>query len=108
MMSEFEFKTEIESLEEPEDPDAELATVTYPGRGRRGCSVAVSDPGEVAYSDETGEPVDPDASYQKALGETAFAKLENPRANRQGPGEAWCGCAGSSHSGSARAGPKIG
>jgi len=43
--SEFEFETETEDLEEPddfEDPDAELATVTYQGKGRRGCSVAVS------------------------------------------------------------------
>src|ERR1035441_6846814 len=83
---------------------AELATVTCPGRGRYGCGVAVSlatpfaairsseyahfedgstwtpDPGEGAYSDEKGEPVDLAASYREAVGENAFAKLENLRA----------------------------
>jgi hypothetical protein len=105
--SEFEFQTEIEDLEEPddfEDPAAELATVTYQGKGWRGCSVAVSlaspfaavdfseyaqfengsdwtpDPGSVAYSDETGEPVDASASLRKAVGESAFAKAEKLRA----------------------------
>src|ERR1039457_1906916 len=97
---------QTEALEEPdpEAPDGELATVTYPGRGRYGCGVAVSlatpfaairfsehahfedgstwtpDPGEGAYSDEKGEPVDLDASYREAVGENAFAKLENLRA----------------------------
>ena len=104
--SEFEFETETENLEEPdpEDPDGELATVTCPGRGRYGCGVAVClatpfaairsseyahfedgstwtpDPGEGAYSDEKGEPVDLAASYREAVGENAFAKLENLRA----------------------------
>jgi len=103
--SEFEFETETESLEEPDplDPDGELATVTYPGKGRYGCSVAVSlatpfaavdfsdyaefedgststpDPDECAYSDKTGEPIDISASIRKALGESAFAKLQNLR-----------------------------
>jgi hypothetical protein len=104
---EFEFETETESLEEPEDPedpDGEVSTVTYPGKGRYGCSVAVSlatpfasvtfseyaqfedgststpDPGNVGYFDETGEPVDAVASYRKHLGESAFAKLEHLRA----------------------------
>jgi hypothetical protein len=105
--TEFEFQTETEDLEEPddfEDPDAELATVTYQGKGWYGCSVVISlatpfaavdlsdyaefengsnwtpDPGSVAYSDETGEPVDRAASLRKAVGESAFAKLENLRA----------------------------
>jgi len=105
--SEFEFQTETEDLEEPddfEDPDAELATVTYQGKGWYGCSVVISlatpfaavdlsdyaefengsnwtpHPGSVAYSDETGEPVDRAASLRKAVGESAFAKLENLRA----------------------------
>jgi hypothetical protein len=107
---EFEFETETESLEEPEDPedpedpDSEMETVTYPGTEWYGCSVAVSlaspfasvffseharfedgsirtpDPGDFAYSDETGERVDLAASYRKVLGESAFAKLENLRA----------------------------
>ena len=101
-----EFETETESLEEPDplDPGGELETVTYPGRGRYGCSVAISlaapfaavsfddyaqfedgsnfapDRCNVAYSDETGQPVDTDAATREALGESAFAKLENLRA----------------------------
>ncbi|HVN04476.1 MAG TPA: hypothetical protein VMT86_08675 [Bryobacteraceae bacterium] len=98
--SEFEFETETEVEEEP---DGEPAHVTYPGKGYYGCTVAVSlaapvaavllselaefddgsisppDPGDVACSDETGEPVDPLASYQQALGEAAFAKLDGLR-----------------------------
>jgi len=104
--SEFEFETETESLEEPEDfedPDAELATVTYPGKGWHGWGVTVSlatpfaairfadyaqfedgsdwtpDPDSVAYS-KNGEPVDLAASFRKAVGESAFRKLENLRA----------------------------
>jgi hypothetical protein len=113
--NEFEFETETESLEEPDplelDPDGELETVKYPpGRGWCGCAVAVSlaspfaavdfddyaqfedgstfppDPGNVGYPDETGPA----------------------RENRQGPGEAWRGRSGSSHSAPACAGPKIG
>jgi hypothetical protein len=103
---EFEFETEIENLEEPddlEDHGSEMRTVTYPGKGWCGCSAAVSlaapfaivsladysqfedgsdsgpDPGNVAYSDKTGERVDLAASYRKSLGEAAFAKLENLR-----------------------------
>ncbi|HXM43866.1 MAG TPA: hypothetical protein VN924_21715 [Bryobacteraceae bacterium] len=102
--SEFEFETDTESLEEPEDfedPDSEVRTVIYPGRGQCGCSVAVSlatpfafvsfseyaqfedgststpDPCNVAYFDETGKPVDAAATYRKNLGESVFAKLEN-------------------------------
>jgi len=103
---EFEFETETESMEETddfEDPDSEMHFVTYPGKGWCGCSAAVSlatpfaivsladysqfedgsdsgpDPGNVAYSDKTGERVDLAASYRKSLGEAAFAKLENLR-----------------------------
>ena len=105
--SEFEFKTETEDLEEPddfEDPDAELATVTYPGTGWYGCSIVVSlatpfaavdfgeyaqfengststpDPGDFAYCGETGEPVDRAASLREAVGESALATLEKLRA----------------------------
>jgi len=107
---EFEFETETESMEEPEDPediedpDGEIETVRYPGTGWYGCSVVVSlatplasvvfsdyarfedgststpDPGNRAYYSETGERVDLAAPYRKALGESAFAKLENLRA----------------------------
>ncbi|HUO28401.1 MAG TPA: hypothetical protein VMU80_04220 [Bryobacteraceae bacterium] len=100
--SEFEFETETEA-EEAEEPAGEPPHVTYPGKGYYGCIVVVSlaapvaavlfsefaefddgsisppDPGDVAYSDETGEPADPVASYQQALGEAAFAKLDGLR-----------------------------
>jgi hypothetical protein len=102
--SEFEFETEIESMEDaedPEDPGAELKTVTYPGTGQRGCSAVVSlvtpfaavsfadyarfedgsdstpDPFNSGYYDDTGKPVDMAESYRNDLGESAFAKLEN-------------------------------
>jgi len=106
--NEFEFETETESLKEPEDPEdpnSDVVTVTVPGKGQYGCSVAVSyaspfasvsfceyvqfedgsystpDPSNFAYFDEqTGEPVDPAMQYRDALGERAFAKLENLRA----------------------------
>ena len=104
--SEFEFETETDGTEEPGplgDPDGESPTATFAGRGRHGCSVTVSlatpfaavrfanyaqfedgsnstpDPGNVAYHNDTGEPVDLAASYRKDLGEPAFAKLQNLR-----------------------------
>jgi len=104
--SEFIFETETESMEEqdPLAPDGELTTVTYPGKGRCGCSAALSlatpfaivsladyaqfedggtstpDPSSGAYFDQTGKRVDLVASHRKALGEDAFAKLESLRA----------------------------
>jgi hypothetical protein len=104
---EFEFETETEFPDEPEDsedPLGEIRLVTYPGKGWYGCSAAVSlvtpfaivsfsdyaqfedgsdsgpDPGDFAYSDETGKRVDLAVSYRKALGDSAFVKLEKLRA----------------------------
>ena len=106
--SEFEFETETESYEEiPEDEDEEdeIAPVTYPGTGWRGCSAIVSlaspfaairfveysefkdgsksapDPYDVCYLDEeTGESIILSDQYRKILSAEAYATLEKLRA----------------------------
>jgi hypothetical protein len=103
---EFEFETETEypEPEDPEDPDSALRTATYAGKGWYGCCVALSlatpfasvrfseyaqyedggtfapDPNSILYSAETGAPVDLAMAHRQAIGEGAFAKLENLRA----------------------------
>jgi hypothetical protein len=93
----------MEETDDFEDPDSEMTAVTYPGKGWCGCSAAVSlatpfaivsladysqfedgsdstpDPCEGGYFDANGKRIDLAASYRKALGESAFAKLENLR-----------------------------
>jgi hypothetical protein len=109
---EFEFAAETESFKEPEDPedtDSDAVSVTVPGTGHYGCSLAVSyaspfaattfcqyvhfeggsdsapDPCNFAHFDEqAGEPIDAAAHYRDTLGERPFAALRKLRAEIAG------------------------
>jgi hypothetical protein len=96
---EFEFETETDAGLESEDED----TGPVQGRGWYGCVVAISLAAPVGaiqfseysefedgsssipdlvsgpYSEDTGETVDPDVEYRKALGDAAFEKLSGLR-----------------------------
>jgi hypothetical protein len=93
---EFQFETETESVEEPEDPeDDALTSATYRGKGWTGCVVGICLAARIGaltlgdYAEfEDGSTTTPDPGtadateyYRKTLDENAFRKLETLRQN---------------------------